>query len=186
MARLPQLLPEVRGRKVRNRQDASEWLTHLAYADDFLIVSKAVAKCRLWLREEKLASWSNADCEPVRVGASRMRPQASLVLLGVLLTRDRLGSAQYRIAAGWARFWAAQARLLTKAVSPALRLARLCAKILPVLSWGCTSWHIRQVDLVDAAVTRMASFFLHFFPHTLTLAGVVCPNMACHPPRHHG
>lgn len=62
--RLPQLLPELRGRRVRNIADGANWLTHLAYADDILIVgespeevtamhaifSKAVAKSGLGLR----------------------------------------------------------------------------------------------------------------------------------------
>lgn len=55
----------------------------------YAMFSKAVAKCGLRLREEKLALWSNDDGEPVHVGANRTRPQASLVFLGVLFTRDR-------------------------------------------------------------------------------------------------
>lgn len=97
--------------------------------------SRTVAKCGLGLREEKLALWSVVGCQPVRVGASRMRPQASLVFLDVSLTRDRLGPAQHRIAAAWARFCAGTAHLLTEAVSPALRFAKLRVEILPVLNW---------------------------------------------------
>lgn len=38
---LPTLFPETHGRKPQNWSDVARWLTHLAHADDLLLIAKS-------------------------------------------------------------------------------------------------------------------------------------------------
>lgn len=95
----------------------------------------------------------------MKIGSKELEPEATLE------SRDRLGPTQHRIAAAWSKCWTIKKHLLAKAVSPALQLASLRNEVLPVLNRGCTSWHMRRdtLDLVDAAVTRMARLVFSFY-----------------------
>lgn len=58
----------------------------------------------------------------------------------------------------WNKLWAIRRYTTTSAPCLSARLKRMRRDFVPVLTWGCTDWHMRTevIRCADSAITRMA------------------------------
>lgn len=116
--------------------------------------------CDRWgrtLGENKLFQWSDfsGDGHSDWLHGSFLAGQHDLLRM---LCRERLGLVRHRIGEAWNDIWAIKPLARPRELSLQVRLQRLRAHVLPVLTWGAHAWRLRKdcLSSAEGAMIRMA------------------------------
>ena len=135
--------------------DLQAFLTHVAFADDKIIVAKTRAEAATMLSElaaalapaglsfqwTKVAGWaSDGSTEPLHVDGHDVAMKTSLEILGTRIGRDPAEAWRHREAIAWRRLRANLCRYRAPGLPVSTRLGRLRAEIFSTLLWGAGTW----------------------------------------------
>lgn len=144
-------------------------MSHLAFADDLLLVGKtsaevgiaiedmvdACGKWRMAIRPDKLRLWCTHERVGVRIGGHFMHPAASRELLVAILGDDWITEV-------WAKLCSLTKMLCSRTLGNDMRLQRLCTEVVAVLLWGCAAWDLKTkaLRMAGVAIVRMGRIIL--------------------------